>query len=220
MFEVVRLEDTVHIPPSEFGKPILEAATEELNAKYPNKVIIDLGLCIALHDIIRIGESQLYQGSAHQHALVEFRLVVFRPFVGEVLSGTVVSCDQQGVRMSLGFFDDIFIPSMLMMGGEMGGSSSWSEEEQLWVWNVSEDDQLFLDLENPARFRVSSVAYRRPAASAEARAPGTQAAGSGDSEPAAMQITAAIDHPGLGLISWWPPEGDGDGDADGDGEDD
>jgi DNA-directed RNA polymerase subunit E'/Rpb7 len=37
MFEVVRLEDTVHISPSEFGKPILVAATEELNAKYPNK---------------------------------------------------------------------------------------------------------------------------------------------------------------------------------------
>jgi DNA-directed RNA polymerase III subunit RPC8 len=173
-------------------------------------VIIDLGLCIALHDIIRIGESQLYQGSAHQHALVEFRLVVFRPFAGEVLTGTVVSCDQRGVRMSLGFFDDIFIPNIYLQQ-----PSSWSEEEQLWVWNVTGDDQLFLDLENPARFRVQSVAYRRPAASAAARAPGTPADGAADSEPAAMQITAAVDHPGLGLISWWPPEGD---DSDGDGD--
>ena len=171
------------------------------------QVIIDVGLCIALHDIIRIGESQLYQGSAHQHALVEFRLVVFRPFVGEVLTGTVVRCDQQGVHMSLGFFDDVFIPNM-----HLQHPSTWSEEERLWVWNVTEDDQLFLDLENPARFRVQSVAYRRPAASGTAK-PGTQ---QGDSEPAAMQITAAIDQAGLGLISWWPPDdagGDGDGDA-------
>ena len=44
MFELVRYEDTVHIPPSEFAKPILEAATDEINAKYPNKV-----RCIELH---------------------------------------------------------------------------------------------------------------------------------------------------------------------------
>ena len=29
--------------------------------------------------------------------------------------------------------------------------SSWSPEENLWVWDVTPDHQLFLDLENPAR---------------------------------------------------------------------
>jgi DNA-directed RNA polymerase III subunit RPC8 len=41
--------------------------------------------------------------------LVTFRLIVFRPFIGEVLSGKVLSQSPLGIRVSMGFFDDITI---------------------------------------------------------------------------------------------------------------
>jgi len=43
-----------------------------------------------------------------------FRLVVFRPFVGEILIGWVSSCTEEGLNVKMEFFDDIFIPKHLL----------------------------------------------------------------------------------------------------------
>lgn len=43
-----------------------------------------------------------------------FRLVVFRPFVGEVLVGWVSSCTEEGLNVKMEFFDDIHIPKHLL----------------------------------------------------------------------------------------------------------
>lgn len=45
---------------------------------------------------------------------VKFRLVMFRPFVGEVLEGKVRSSSEEGIHVSLGFFDDILVPPACM----------------------------------------------------------------------------------------------------------
>ena len=113
---------------------------------------MDHGLCVAVYDIVRVGEALIRPGSPCQHISVEFRLAMFRPFVGEVLTGTVVSCDEEGLRISMGFFDEIHVPSRLLQE-----PSSWSAEEKLWVWDVTPTDQLFVDLENELRFRVQQI---------------------------------------------------------------
>lgn len=42
---------------------------------------------------------------------VKFRLLVFRPYVGEVLFGAVKSCDEvKGIEVSMEFFDGVYIP--------------------------------------------------------------------------------------------------------------
>lgn len=128
------------------------------------QVVPNLGLCIALHDIYIVGESHILPGSGSQHMTVEFRLVIFKPHVGEVLTGTVVSCDADGARISLGFFDNVYLPSRLMCD-----DSTWSEQEQLWVWNVTPEDELWLDLENPVRVRVDTVRFAPPSNMASAK---------------------------------------------------
>ena len=121
MFELARLKDTVHIAPTEFGKPLLKAVNNALSEKYPNKVLPGLGLCVTLHDILHIGEAHLYANSnAAMHIPVEFRLVMFRPYVGEVLTGTLVSSDPKGMRVSLGFFDEIYVPARLLQAPCIG----------------------------------------------------------------------------------------------------
>jgi DNA-directed RNA polymerase III subunit RPC8 len=165
-----RMCDTVHIAASEFGKPLLTAITDALAEKYPNKVVPDLGLCVTVYDIVDVGEAHIYAGNAAQHIAVEFRLVIFRPFVGEVLTGTVVAADPQGMRVSLGFFDEIHVPARALPTPNF-----WSAEEGVWVWNVSEDHQLFFDLENVLRFRVDEIRFREERNAP--RKPGGAAAG-------------------------------------------
>ncbi|KAG6381818.1 RNA polymerase III subunit Rpc25-domain-containing protein [Boletus reticuloceps] len=40
----------------------------------------------------------------------KFRMVVFRPFASEVILAKVKSSDEDGIRLSVGFFDDMYIP--------------------------------------------------------------------------------------------------------------
>ena len=44
---------------------------------------------ICLFDIQEIQESHIFPGDGSAHVYVTFRLIVFRPFVGELLQGTV-----------------------------------------------------------------------------------------------------------------------------------
>mmetsp|Transcript_43060 Transcript_43060/g.71584 ORF Transcript_43060/g.71584 Transcript_43060/m.71584 type:complete len:225 (-) Transcript_43060:173-847(-) len=206
MFSLARLQDTVHIKPDEFAKPgenqaqvLLNTITEAINEKYPNRVIPNVGLCVALHDILHIGEAFLYQGSAAQHTSVEFRLVMFRPFVGQILTGKVASCDPEGVRLTMGFFDDIHVPQTLLQK-----PSVWSTEEKVWVWELYADNPLYLDLENLARFRVLQITYRNQQSSSSANKEQGRIGITQDTS--AMQITATIDEPGLGLVTWWPDD--------------
>ena len=124
MFELARLTDTVHITPNDFAKPLVAAISDALFEKFANKVVPSLGLCITLHDILHVGEAMLYPGNGSQHIVVEFRFVVFRPYEGEVLLGTIVASDPLGMRVSLGFFDEIHVPKRLLQT-----PSSWSDEE-------------------------------------------------------------------------------------------
>ena len=109
MFVLVTLKETVRILPHKLHLPLRDAITEDLNDKLANKVIVDVGLCITLYDIVEVGESFLRQGDPAAHTLVKFRFVVFRPFVGETLVGKVRSCSRDGVHVSLGFFDNILV---------------------------------------------------------------------------------------------------------------
>jgi DNA-directed RNA polymerase III subunit RPC8 len=76
--------------------------------------LVDVGLCICFYDFIEVGDPYIYpaEGSAHQK--VKFRLgmssqmlknyllnifvVVFRPFIGEIIAGRICSCREDGIK--------------------------------------------------------------------------------------------------------------------------
>ena len=93
---------------------------------------------------------------------------------------TVIASDPRGMRVSLGFFDEVHVPSRLLQA-----PSEWSQEEGVWVWHVTPEHQLFYDLENELRFRVEEVRFREERnvaasgrANAASAAHGAPAAGS------------------------------------------
>ncbi|XP_072530649.1 DNA-directed RNA polymerase III subunit RPC8 isoform X2 [Salminus brasiliensis] len=110
MFVVVEMVDTVRIPPWTFHRQLNDAIAEELNKKLANKVVYNVGLCICLYDITKLEDSYIFPGDGASHTKVHFRYVVFHPFLDEILVGKIKYCSQEGVHVSLGFFDDIVIP--------------------------------------------------------------------------------------------------------------
>ena len=45
---------------------------------------------------------------------VEFRMMVFRPFKGEVITGIVHKCTPKGIYVTTQFFENIFVPSGML----------------------------------------------------------------------------------------------------------
>ena len=89
MFILTKMRSVVRLEPNSFQRDLPEALSEVLTEKLANKVVKDVGLVVALWDLISIGDSYLFPGDGASHTRVEFRLLVFRPFMEEVLVGKV-----------------------------------------------------------------------------------------------------------------------------------
>jgi DNA-directed RNA polymerase subunit E'/Rpb7 len=139
MFNVVSLVDTIRIPAHNLRLPSLVALKNEIDLKFPNRVLTDVGLVISRYgDILKITNGCCVPGDGGSHHECLFRLVVFRPFVEEVCVGTIVKSTPEGIQVSLGFFQNIFIPAYWMLR-----PSSYDEKLGLWVWtpDYGDDDE-------------------------------------------------------------------------------
>lgn len=80
MFVISEMSDSIRIPPWLFRLNPNAAIVDQLNKRLANKVVVNVGLCIALFDITRIEDSKILPGDGSFHTTV-----------------------------SMGFFDDILI---------------------------------------------------------------------------------------------------------------
>ncbi|XP_063984869.1 DNA-directed RNA polymerase III subunit RPC8 isoform X3 [Diachasmimorpha longicaudata] len=195
------LKDVVKIPPWKFKRKFNDAITDELNRKLANKVYLNVGLCIALHDILKIEESFIFPGDGSSHTKVSFRFIVFRPFMEEILIGKIRSCSPEGVHVTLGFFEDIIIPPH-----KLQYPSRFDQAEQAWVWEYDTGDgerhDLFMDANEIIRFRVVKEEFVETLPSVPTIA-GENSETSENKIVSPYTLGAAIDEAGLGLISWW-----------------
>ncbi|MFT7797872.1 DNA-directed RNA polymerase III subunit RPC8 [Arapaima gigas] len=205
MFVLVEMVDTVRIPPWQFQRQLNEAIAEELNKKLANKVVYNVGLCICLYDITKLEDSYIFPGDGASHTKVHFRYVVFHPFLDEILVGKIKYCSQEGVHVSLGFFDDIIIPPESLQQ-----PAKFDETEQVWVWEYETDEgahDLYMDQGEEIRFRVLDELFldtspTGPAAATDS-ASKSGAEDSGQKKEAPYTLVGSISEPGLGLLSWW-----------------
>jgi DNA-directed RNA polymerase III subunit RPC8 len=212
MFTLVTIKDSIRIPPTKISLDLEESIVDELNAKFCNKIVPHCGLAISVFDLEKVGDPYVHHGDPSCSVSVVFRLIVFRPFNGEILVGKVRSCDEQnGVSVSLGFFDDVIIPPGLLPEG-----TRWDPHERVWVWSFGGND-MFIDLEEPIRIRILSEIFTESAptpkevliAAAAAQAAATDNPMPPPTPPPSQylnppyRLIASIAEDGLGLLSWW-----------------
>lgn len=195
MFNLVAMTDTVKIPPWLFNVDLCDAVKVELNRRFANKVIHNVGLCICLFDVLKYEDSFIFPGDGSSHTKVHFRFIVFHPFVDEVLVGKIKSCSREGVTVSLGFFDDIIIPPEYLQQ-----PSKFDDAEQVWVWEYVTPDgthDLFMDINEPIRFRIADQSFVDTT-------PQSNSDSSINKEThTPYSLKGHISEPGLGLLSWW-----------------
>lgn len=142
-------------------------------------------------------------------------MIVFRPFIGEVIEGKVRSSSEEGIHVSLGFFDDIIIPPACMQP-----DTAFDPAEQVWAWSY-QGTKMFLDTGELIRVRVLQEHFEerapipKEALMAAVRAASTMAASepaplvvedtSAGQQTAPYRLTVSIAEDGLGLVRWWQP---------------
>ena len=78
----------------------------------------------------------------------------------------------------------------------------FDEAEQLWVWMYQNEHKMFMELDEPIRFRVSAVRFPEQPRSADELVPGSLGCTpEGTFSP--MVVVGDINADGLGLLSWW-----------------
>lgn len=202
MFKLAELRDTITIKPNLFGIPHRQVIKEEINRKLANKVVIDVGLCICVHSIINIGDSYVFQGDGSTYTKVQYNMVVFRPAVGDILVAKLRSCSREGVYLTLGFFDNIFISAESLMK-----PSRFDEKEQMWSWEYEDRETgeitlLPMEVGKMCRFKITEERFTdtSPVGPSAATVTASAASGNGASP---YEIRGQMKEYGLGMESWW-----------------
>ncbi|XP_062017009.1 DNA-directed RNA polymerase III subunit RPC8 [Rosa rugosa] len=191
MFYRSRIEHSLRLPPSLLSLRLQDAVKGELEKLFLDKVISNLGLCISVYDIQSIKDHFILPNDGHPTLTVVFTLITFRPFVGEIITAKVIESTANGLRLSLGFFDDIYIPTHRFPTPCHKKDDS-KKNVVLWYWKPS-DDEFSIDMKDQIRFQVESVNYPKiPIEQPE------------NSKPfAPMEVKGSIDFDGLGPVHWW-----------------
>ena len=111
MFVLVSISDIIKIEPESFDVDYRHMLIEEIDRKYANHVVVDVGLCVTVYDFITIGAAYIHPSDGASHTEVTFRMIAFRPFIGEVIVGKLISCTSEHIRISTEFSHDLIVPS-------------------------------------------------------------------------------------------------------------
>jgi len=191
MFILTKISDLVQISPEDFAKESADAIEDNINAKYANKVIQKIGLCICLYDLLSASEGLIGHGTGIVNVNVEFRLIVFRPFKHEIMIGKISSCGPTGVRVRTDFFDEILIPPHMLPD-----NTYFDHQQQLWIWD-NEGDLFHYDNHEAVRFRIESEVWvdQSPLGPSERE--------DGETKKSPYAIQASMAEAGLGPALWW-----------------
>ena len=98
---------------------------------------MNVGLVVCRYgDCMEVGHGACVAGDVSgPHFECKFRLVVFKPFVDEVCLGRITKSTAEGIQVSCGFFQEIFVPAYWMLR-----PSQYEVKTGLWVWTPDYSD--------------------------------------------------------------------------------
>lgn len=206
----VTLADVVQIPPTEFHKPSIRSIEDFINTKYADKVIHKVGLCIGFHSLISASEGLIGHGTGIVNVNVDFRLIVFRPFKGEILRATITQSSPQGIYLSVDFYEDIVVPPETLFE-----NTAWEKDENgtmAFVWKADDGEggfnEFFFDNAESCMLRIEDEQWNDVSPDALR----SQSYASQEEEDLARRmppylVRGSMMHSGLGPTLWWMGEG-------------
>lgn len=102
MFYLIDVEDFIRVEPRLFGLPTREAIEEQLKETYTNHYDKELGFVISVAGVGDIEEGVIIPGDGAAYYKSNFKLVVWKPEMQELVYGTISEITSFGAFMDLG----------------------------------------------------------------------------------------------------------------------
>jgi len=142
-------------------------------------------------------------------------MVVFRPFPSEVILAKVKSSDEDGIRLSVGFFDDMYVPLIYLPE-----PSAFDPNERAHFWHPSAEstsphdlldsattDRMYIDAGEIVRVRIEADEFYDDEPGPPKAMEGVVQAVQHENRRAPYTITCSLSEQGLGPVSWWKDAG-------------
>ncbi len=105
MYQLVRLEGLVRIPPEKFGEPLEKAAKDILREEYEGTIDPELGVIVAVLNVEVSEAGLIVPGDGATYHDVKYEVLTFIPQMQEVVEGEVVEVTDFGIFVRLGPID-------------------------------------------------------------------------------------------------------------------
>ncbi|AFM98763.1 DNA-directed RNA polymerase subunit E' [Encephalitozoon hellem ATCC 50504] len=159
MFYSVEIEDRIKIS-LENGLEKEKEVFEKLKRKYVGRILEDGSICIVVMSIVNVCEYKVYD--EFLLAKVEFEALLFKFFEYEVVCGTILEQKEDGMRLCVPFFSDLFVKrSGLPDVTERAYVSDCGEKQLAWVW-MYRGNKLYFRRNAYVRFRVLGSEEKSP----------------------------------------------------------
>jgi DNA-directed RNA polymerase subunit E' len=113
MYKIVKVSDTVRVPPKRFSEDLKIVITQELEGMVVGKIDKNLGLVLAVTSVDEVGEGRIILGDGAVYYKVKLQMMVYQPLINEVVQGAVTEVTEFGAFVNFGPMDGLIHVSQI-----------------------------------------------------------------------------------------------------------
>src|SRR3989338_6539495 len=107
MFKILTIKDEVRVPPTKFDMELNDAVKESLQETVEGKMNPDIGVFLAVTDIMSVGEGKIIPEDGAIFYPSEYKILVFKPELNDIVLGEVVDITEFGAFTRIGPLDGL-----------------------------------------------------------------------------------------------------------------
>ena len=114
MFRILTIGDEVRVPPTKFDIELNDAVKESLQESVEGRLNPDIGVFLAVTDVISVGEGKIKPEDGAIFYPAEYKVLVYRPDLNDIVLGEVIDVTEFGAFTRIGPLDGLIHVSQVM----------------------------------------------------------------------------------------------------------
>lgn len=114
MYSLVKIRETVRVPPKEFGEKLHDAILKIFQEENEGIIDEDIGIVIAVTGVEDIGEGKVVPGDGSAYYDAALTMLVYKPLVQEVVEGSVSEITEFGAFLRISPIEGLIHVSQIM----------------------------------------------------------------------------------------------------------
>ncbi|MCD4666196.1 DNA-directed RNA polymerase [archaeon] len=151
MFYEIEIKSHIRVPPTLFNEDTNKSILSQLNDQFENYISKELGIVIAVSEIVNIGDGVIIPGDGAAYYGTTFKLLTFKPELHEVVLGTISDITDFGAFVNIGP-----IEGMVHISQTMDDYVNFSKSNVL----TGKESKRTLKIKDQCRARIIAISYK------------------------------------------------------------